>query len=599
MKSTLPTVANRDAHSFAKPEMAVIKHLDLDIDVDMDAHIIRGTASFDIIRTSGDHISFDTDNLVIIKVTDENGQDLEHDFWNKTPMGMGQPLCIRLPNGVNRVNIMYRTNPGAKALQWLAPAQTTDKQMPFLFTQGQAILTRSWIPIQDSPGIRFTYNAKVRVPKELMAVMSATNPVERNTDGIYEFKMDKPIPAYLIALAVGDLVFKPLSDRTGLYGERSVIEKAVWEFADIEKMVSAAEDLYGPYRWGRYDVLVTPTSFPFGGMENPMLTFVTPTIIAGDRSLTSLVAHELAHSWSGNLVTNATWNDFWLNEGFTVYFERRIMEKLYGKDYSDMLAVLGHQILHEEIEEIWKGEHPYDTCLRLDLAGRNPDDGMTHIAYEKGYAFLRLIESRVGRSKFDSFVSGYFDKFAFQSMTTEMFVRYLKSELLDPVKADINLHNWLYQPGLPEDTIIPTSERFTQVKREIWRYSEAVTARELETQGWSAFEWMHFLQNLPKSLSFSQMVELDQAFHFSESGNSELVSAWLLHCIRNEYVPGYKKLGDFLVTNGRRKFLSPLYAELMKTDEGKDMAMEIYSHARPNYHSISARSVDEILGIGS
>ena len=251
----------------------------------------------------------------------------------------------------------------ARALQWLSPEQTADKTKPFLFTQGQAILTRTWIPVQDSPGIRFTYNAKVKVPNDLMALMSAENPQARSSDGVYSFKMDKPIPAYLIALAVGDIAYQSIDERCGVYAEQSMINKAAWEFADMGRMVTAAEELYGPYRWGRYDVIVLPPSFPFGGMENPMLTFATPTIIAGDRSLTALIAHELAHSWSGNLVTNANWNDFWLNEGFTVYFEHRISEKLYGADYSAMTGVLGHQDLMSTVMEIESGKDPQDLSL--------------------------------------------------------------------------------------------------------------------------------------------------------------------------------------------------------------------------------------------
>ena len=245
--------------------------------------------------------------------------------------------------------------------------------------------------------------------------MSASNPQIKNETGSYHFEMKQPIPSYLLALAVGDVEFKRVSNRAGIYAERTVLDSAVWEFADLEKMIHGAEELYGAYLWERYDVLVLPPSFPFGGMENPRLTFATPSILAGDRSLTSLIAHELAHSWSGNLVTNRTWNDFWLNEGFTVYFEHRIMEKLYGRDYAEMLALLSLQDLRETIQSL-KDENLYaDTKLKLDLAGRNPDDGVTDIAYNKGYFFLRLFEERYGRERFDSFLKHYFSSNAFKS----------------------------------------------------------------------------------------------------------------------------------------------------------------------------------------
>ncbi len=584
-----------DPHSYARPEEAASTHLDLDIHVDMAAHQIRGTATYTLKRHKGDSVIFDTDGLTIQKVTLGDGTAAAFTIGAPDPI-LGQALRVALPKGADKVAISYTAGPDAKALQWLTPAQTRDKKHPFLFTQGEAILTRSWIPVQDSPGIRITYNAHVTVPAELMAVMSATNPQERSPDGSYKFKMDKAIPPYLIALAVGDLEFKATGARTGVYAERSMVEPAAWELADMEEMVEAAEALYGPYRWGRYDVIILPPSFPFGGMENPCLTFATPTIIAGDRTLTSLIAHELAHSWSGNLVTNATWNDFWLNEGFTVYFEHRITEAIYGKEYNDMTTLLGYQDLLATIAEIDSSKHPDDTALHLDLAGRNPDDGMTDIAYEKGYALLRLIESKVGRGKFDAFLTGYFDHFAFRSITTDTFKTYIRRELLEPLKVDLDLDHWVEQPGLPPDVLVPQSERFVQVDDQLARWNEGMAAKALNTQDWGTFRWMHFLRHLPKGQSGQRMAELDAAFGFTRSGNAEIVAAWLEQCVKNNYRAAFPKLNEFLTTVGRRKFLVPLYGALVATQEGKEVAMDIYAKARPNYHSVSVRTIDEMLG---
>ncbi len=583
-----------DLHSCARPAEAVITHLDLDLTVDMDAKRITGTAAYDLQRSSGDSVHFDTDGLTITKVTLADGSDAAFELGDSTYLG--RALKVQLPPGAKRVVINYSTGAQARALQWLTPAQTGDKRKPFLFTQGQAILTRSWIPVQDSPGIRFTYTAKVKVPSDLMALMSATNPQERRADGVYSFSMDKPVPAYLVALAVGDVGYKAIDARTGVYAEPGLLEKAAWEFADMGRMVTAAEELYGPYRWGRYDVLVLPPSFPFGGMENPMLTFATPTIIAGDRSLTSLIAHELAHSWSGNLVTNATWNDFWLNEGFTVYFEHRIDEKLYGKDYSDMTALLGHQDLLATVKEITNGKHPEDTRLKLDLDGRDPDDGMTDVAYEKGYGLLRLIETRVGRPKFDAFLRNYFDRFAFQSMTTERFEEYVKDSLLVPNGIQLNLDPWIHQTGIPENDIVPVSRKFINVDAEIARWVSGTPASGLRTTGWSTFEWIHFLRHLPEGQGEGRMKELDTAFGFTASGNAEILAAWLEQCIRNDYPASYERLDQFLTTVGRRKFLIPLYQQLISTEKGRAMAMNIYKQARPNYHSVSVRTIDDMLG---
>lgn len=312
-------------------------------------------------------------------------------------------------------------------MQWIEASQTVGKRHPAMFSQSQAILARSWVPLQDCPLVRFTYEAKIRTKSGMMVLMSAENPTELSSDGSYSFQMKQPIPSYLMAIAAGDYQFQSISDRAGIYAEPESLAEAAKEFSDLENMIQAAENLFGPYTWEQYDLLVLPPSFPFGGMENPRLTFLTPSIIVGDQSLTSLVAHELAHSWSGNLVTNATWNDFWLNEGFTVYFERRIMEALYGKDFSDMLSVIGYGDLKEDLQDI--GPENADTWLKLDLADRNPDDGLTNVAYEKGYFFLLHVEAVVGRAAFDRFLKNYFKTFAFKSVNTDQFLDFLLCDL--------------------------------------------------------------------------------------------------------------------------------------------------------------------------
>ncbi|MEL7341975.1 MAG: M1 family aminopeptidase/hydrolase, partial [Bacteroidota bacterium] len=375
---------------------------------------------------------------------------------------------------------------------------------------------------QDSPGIRFTYDARVKVPKRLLAIMSATNPTEKSEDGVYLFKMEQPIPAYLLALAVGDLEFAPLGERSGVYAEPSVLKAATYEFGEVEEMMNIAEQLYGPYKWERYDIVVLPPSFPFGGMENPRLTFATPTILAGDRSLVSLVAHELAHSWSGNLVTNATWNDFWLNEGFTVYFENRIMEALKGRDYSEMLAYISYQDLTGEVSDM--GQESPDTRLSIELSGRNPDDGMTSIAYDKGYYFLRLIEETVGREAFDAFLKEYFSEHAFQTMDTETFLVELDTKLLNKypgAKEEIGVNKWVKQTGIPDNIPVAKSKRFQQVSDALTSWIAGMPADQLEVSEWSTHEWLHFIRILPDSISKDQLARLDAAFGFTKSTNSE------------------------------------------------------------------------------
>jgi leukotriene A-4 hydrolase/aminopeptidase len=589
--------ASADVHSYSNPAEAIAKHLDLDIAVDFNQKVLRGQASYHIENLTGaDQIIFDARDLQIERVV--LGDEMEKTTFRlgESDKVLGQPLVVQIKPDTRKVTIYYQTSPEAAALQWLNPQQTAGKKHPFLFSQSQAILARTWIPIQDSPGIRITYNAQVTVPKELLAVMSAENPMEKNDTGIYNFQMKQPIPSYLMALSVGDLTFREIGAQTGIYAEPATIETAAYEFAEMDKMLVAAEKLYGLYRWDRYDLLVLPPSFPFGGMENPRLTFVTPTVLAKDRSLTSLIAHELAHSWSGNLVTNATWDDFWLNEGFTVYFERRIMEELYGKDYADMLNVLGYQDLTSTLEDL--GTNSPDTRLKLDLEGRDPDEGLTDIAYEKGNFFLRNIEQAVGRERFDVFVNNYFSTFAFQSTNTGKFLNFLNTEL---IKADealaekINVQGWVYSPGLPEGFVAPTSSRFAKVEEAFQSWQGGTPASQLSTKEWSSHEWLHFIRMLPEQMTPQQMAELDKAFDFTNSGNSEVLAAWFLHAIRNNYTTADQALETFLINVGRRKFLVPIYKALYASPEGKKKALAIYAKARPNYHAVSTVTLDELL----
>ncbi len=588
------TTIVKDVHSFARLDEVRTTALTLDIAIDFDRQVISGSATYDLgkDRTS-DTLVLDTKHLDIKEVTLDNGQKTPFSLGQADPI-LGTALYIPLTPETQLVTVVYATTAQSEALQWLSPEQTAGKKHPYLFTQGEAILTRSWIPIQDTPGNRISYKAKVSLPPTLMAVMSASNVSEKNTTGVYEFTLDKAIPPYLIALAAGDLSFKPLGARTGVYSEPSVIEEYAYELADTEKMLEAAEELYGAYQWGRYDIIVLPPSFPFGGMENPMLTFATPTIIAGDRSLTALIAHELAHSWSGNLVTNATWDDFWLNEGFTVYFERRIMEKLYGTEYSDMLTHLSYHELLESVEGIMQ-QRPEDTRLKLELEGRNPDDGMTDIAYEKGCFFLMTLEKAAGRENFDRFLKEYFNTHQFQSITTDRFLAYLDKELIKKYNLQVDVNAWVHGQGLPAIDK-PVSTRFDAVSAAIESWKSGADAGKLQTAEWSTHEWLHFLRNLPSPLSAAQLEELDKNFRFTQSGNSEILCAWLQIAIQNRYEKAYPKLEEFLTSVGRRKFLVPLYSTLVKTEEGKKRALDIYRKARPGYHFVSTQTIDKIVG---
>ncbi len=590
-----------DPHSFSRPAEIAVRHLDLDLTVDFVTRRLSGSAKLTVERRdpAATTLRLDTRDLEIAAVhLDGSTEAAPFTLAPAVPI-FGQELAIAIPPGTRAVRIDYRTRPEAAALQWLTPAQTAGGKSPFLFTQSQAILARTWVPCQDSPGVRMTYDATIRVPKELLALMSATNPTARSADGTYRFVMAHPIPSYLLALAVGDLEFRSLGARSGVYAEPAMAAKAAWELADTEKMIAAAERLYGPYRWERYDILVLPPSFPFGGMENPRLTFATPTILAGDRSLVSLVAHELAHSWSGNLVTNATWNDFWLNEGFTNYFESRIMEAVYGRDYSEMQAQLSRRELEEFVHET--GATSRETWLYLDLEGRDPDDAPGAIVYDKGYFFLRHLEETVGRENWDRFLHAYFSAHAFQSMTSTDFVAELQAKLLAAspaaaAKADIQA--WIYGPGLPPGIAAPKSPAFAKVDTELARLAAGTPPAALATTGWVTQQWQYFLRNLPatpKSVDAARLSELDAAFHFTDSGNAEILVDWFQRAIAVGYKPAYPAIERFLLAVGRRKFIGPLYASLARTPDGLAFAREVYSKARPGYHPLAQLSLDGLL----
>lgn len=580
----------KDTHSFSKPNEVRVGHLNLNASVDFASHTISGVATYDLIHVSeANTVVFDAKGLTINKVM-VDGAEAKFSYADTDSL-LGGALAVSISPSAKQVAIDYKTSSNAEALLWV------DGEKPFLFSQSQAILARTWLPCQDSPGVRFTYNATVKVPANLMALMSADNPQQKSADGVYSFKMDKPIPSYLMALAAGDVEFKGIDGRTGVYAIPSELQAAWEEFADMPAMVDAAEKLYGPYVWGRYDVLVLPAAFPFGGMENPKLTFATPTIIAGDKSLVSLIAHELAHSWSGNLVTNATWNDFWLNEGFTVYFEQRIMESVYGREYSEMLAQLNRQDLDGTLAEIAASEHPEDSKLKLALDGRSPDDGMTDIAYNKGYFLLRLLEEHSGREKFDAFLKNYFTSHAFQVMDTEQFIDYLKKNLISEQEyTDLKVNEWIYNEGLPANAPVVKSDRLARVDelRAEWESSTDEIFDKI-WNSWSYQEKYRFISNFSDKTSAARMTDLDKVLFITETKNNEVLFAWLEQSILKKYTPAYGRLETFLNTVGRRKFVAPLFEAMVKTGQ-KDLAEKIYSTSRSKYHAVTVGTVDQILG---
>ena len=599
----LTTNDAKDQFTYAQPEAARVTHVALDLTLDFEKKNVGGSATLDVMASEGaDTVILDTMGLEISSVTDSDGGKLPFEMGTAKE-GMGAPLTITMGDK-RQIVVAYKSGPDAAALQWLVPEQTAGGKHPYLLSQGQPTLNRTWIPTQDSPGIRQTWEAKITAPEPLTVVMSGLSGGEPASAGdgsqTFSFAMDKPVAPYLIAIAAGDIVFKELGPRSGVWTEPVMLDKAAAELADTEKMIDAAEELYGEYRWGRYDMIVLPPSFPYGGMENPVMTFLTPTFIAGDRSLTGLVAHELAHSWSGNLVTNANWSDSWLNEGTTSYFENRIIEKLYGTKRASQERALNFASMEDTIAE--KGSDSAITALHLTGEEAGPDGGTSGVIYDKGASFLHTVESIVGREKFDIWLESWFDRHAFQPATSAMFLADMRKNLVKgdkELEAKLMLDEWVYKPGLPSNVLRPDPDAFAEVDKAATAYSASRTLDKAAWSEWTSAERLRLLSKLPKELPDEELAKLDSDLGLAASENNEILFAWLELALQNRYEPAVPLTEKFLATVGRRKFVAPLFEALMEQgDWGKPIAKRIYAKTRGGYHAVTTGTVDELLAGG-
>ena len=590
-----------DPHSQSNPRDFLTTHLLLDLEVDFAQRQLRGHAELRLERqrSKASELVLDTRDLLIEGVEAGHGgqwQAVAYTLEAPKPI-LGRALRIQMPDGADRVRVHYQSAPSASGLQWLEPAQTAGGKHPFLFSQSQAIHARSWIPLQDTPQVRASYEATIRTPKNLLAVMSAENELPPKRDGEYSFRMPQPIPSYLIALAVGDLQFQAMSTRTGVYAEPGVLASAAKEFEDTEAMMVATEKLYGPYRWGRYDLLILPPSFPYGGMENPRLTFASPTVIVGDKSLVSLVAHELAHSWSGNLVTNSNWNNFWLNEGFTNHLTFRIMEEVFGDEVGAMERAIGYQNLQAAFQQLPDRQ---DHTPAPDISSRDLDDGVTSVPYNRGALFLWNIQQAVGEARFDAFLRGWFDAHAFESVTTHQFVSYLRKHLLAEAPGRFSyeqVHAWIHEPALPAGHKVPSSSAFDKidVAREAWLLGE-IKVTEMGSEDWGSRQWEHFFNGLTGTLSRDQLQALSRDLKLTFTPNAIIASKWFEIAIRNQYEPAYPYIEQYLIRIGRMKLNVPLYRAMAATPEGLKRARAIYAKAEAGYHPIAQNTIEKLLG---
>jgi leukotriene-A4 hydrolase len=588
-----------DWHTYSNYQDIVTTHVHLDLTVDFKAKQLTGSIEHRLkyFDKTAKSLILDTRDLDIHKVETFDGKQWSLSSFKlaKRDAVKGSKLSIVLPQNTKRVKVYYNSRPEASGLQWLEPLQTAGKVHPFMFSQSQAIHARSWMPIQDTPAMRVSYTADIQTVDSLRPIMSAKNNPEWNKQGKYHFEMPQPIPTYLIAIAAGNIHYKKMSKQTAIYAEPSLLDAAAAEFEDTQTMIEATEKLYGAYRWSDYDLLILPPSFPFGGMENPRLSFITPTVIAGDKSLVSLIAHELAHSWSGNLVTNATWRDLWLNEGFTSYVENRIMEEVYGKERAVMEQALAAQELNKELVELAKA----DTILHITIEGRDPDDAFSGIPYTKGQLFLMFLEQQFGRENFDIFLRRYFDDHAFQSIDTKNFIQYLKTNLLDKHPGKVSMeqvNTWIKEPLLPSYAPSPKSNAFTKVQDNMnaWLTND-IKLKSIPTEKWTVHEWLYFINNLPENISLSRLELLDSQFMLTQSTNNEIAHAWLLLNIKKNNPAINTRLNDYMVSIGRRKLIVPLYKALLEDKTKLAFTQAIYKKARPGYHPLAQGTIDGLF----
>ncbi|VDM33069.1 unnamed protein product, partial [Hydatigera taeniaeformis] len=560
-----------DPSSESNPELFLTQHVDFDWRIDFDSKTVNGCVKLHL---------------------------MPMDFYAQCRDTLLFPSTCDFSSFV--VTIEYCTMPQSSALHWLDAQMTSDKKHPFLFTQCQAIHARSLFPCQDTPRVKFTFSASVLAPREVTVLMGAQRSTPSQKPSIHYFSQDIPIPSYLVALACGEL--ERIGQRSFVWAEPSVLPWAKAEFEGVDDMIAVAESLCGTYEWGIYDILVLPPSFPYGGMENPCLTFVTPCLLAGDRSLTSVIAHEIAHSWTGNLVTNANWEHFWLNEGHTTYVEGLILERLYGTDYRELFIELGYEELLVCVK--YKEGHPLAKMVPC-LKGINMDDAFSIVPYQKGSLFLYFLENKYGKGEFDSailsWLKSYISHFRRHSVSTRVWMEFLAAHLGKNVLQEIDWNAWLYRAGpipwVPKlSTVVDkVAERIKSTPLGSDAESAAYVRGQYETMLplQRQLLWRRLLKCVP--LAHDNLLVLNNMLALSTSKNAEirflLVSNLFLsfklsktticHALR------------FLNSQGRIKYTRPLYKALVAWPSIKQQAINNYKANKQYMHPTIAKLVEK------
>ncbi len=607
-----PLQPGLDYHSFANVEQFRVTHVALNLRADFTNKVLFGVVALEIKRLdpNATQLVLDTRDLDVRDVSEKATHVLgalskSETTWVSRPFHvdkadplLGSPLVIELPPGkktTETIKIDYVTSPTAPALQWLTDKQTAGKHHPFMYTLSYPIGARSWIPLQDTPQVRAGYSAVIHTDDEVLAVMSAQNDPKVKRNGEYSFVMPDAVPSCLIALAIGDLRFRQTGPRTGVYAEKPLLDQAAKDFSDTDAMLKAAERLFGPYRFDRYDIVVMPPSFPILEEGNPHAPFVTPTAVTPDNSQEAVAAQALAQAWAGGLTSVSSWRDVWIDEGLARHLRNRLMEEVFG---GRRAAEDSGWALHA-LRENLAAETAGDQVLAADLRGRDPGSATREPAFEKAGLFFGYLDAKFGRERFDAFLRGYFDHFAFRSVTTEQFLAYLKENLLERFPGIVTPEQalgWVTSGGIPADAPKPASTAFDPVDaaRSGWLAGK-YPARKIEVRGWQTPQWVYFLAGMPAALRRDQLADLDQTFGFTRSANAQVAGGWFLLVIRNDYQPGFQRLEEYLASTGRTALLAPLYTELMKTPAGATLARRVYASAKALYHPQTVAALDRIV----
>jgi leukotriene-A4 hydrolase len=586
----LPGQPPVDVWTYSNASAVTTRHIALDLTVDFETKQLRGSATHTIENLTGaTTLVLDTERLAISSVTLDGTTPALWSLGQETYYG--RPLVIGIQPSTRTVTINYSTNPAASGLFWNTAMQSYGRQQPYLYTQNEPVSARSWIPVQDSPSTRMTYEATLRVPPQLLALMSAeNNPTSLNATGVYTFRMTKTIPAYLIALAVGRLEFRAFDSRSGVYAEPELMDDAVWELQYIPAMMTAAESIAGPYPFVRYDVLLMPPTYELGGMEHPMLNFIHPfAVVTGNRPSTpqptNLIAHELAHSWAGDLVTLATWDDVWLNEGITAYLTLRIMEMVAGPERAELSYFLDRR----SYTNYSKGtNNPELTVLHRTV--HSPGEGFDLTGYTKGELFMRTLEDRLGRSTMDAFLKRWFARFAWRWVDDVAFVVTLNEFV--PPGTDLRLMEWLYQPGLPSNVTAATSSAmYVRAEQRGAAFRNGTAIAQLAPSTWSDLDLELFLQVVPPTIYRPRIGELDGAFQLSSRNTPN--ERWLASALREKYAPAMPAVERALRRGGPNGTIVGLYSILRDVDI--EYGRTMFESLGQRYHKDVREVVESIL----